>query len=842
MAERYNTHMAQPNERIPQQHSPRDSQNLASEEPSCCHGDVRAPDPVPHDDAHRLGAGSPLPVLDIHLPEDSSDPSTPDGSQQEPHACCQHGSASSEKAGTTETARYICPMCPGMGQDKPGTCAKCGMALERNLSAPRKRIAYICPMHAEIEQESPGLCPKCGMALEPTDVTADEEDDGELRDMTRRLVVALTFGLPVVILAMGPMVGLPMEQWLNGALSRWLQLLLSAPVVLWAGWPFFQRAYRAATNGNANMFTLIALGNASAFLFSTVATITPSIIPAAFQDAGQTPVYFEAAAMITALVLLGQVLELRARKRTGAAIQELMALAPQTARVIRDRQEHEVPLDEVQSGDELLVKPGDQIPVDGNVLTGESTVDESMMTGESMPVAKRAGDQVIGGTVNQTGVFHLRAGSVGEESMLARIIDMVAQAQRSRAPIQSIADRVAGYFVPLVVATAIISFVAWSIFGPEEGRLAYALVSAVSVLIVACPCALGLATPMSVMVGIGRGAQSGVLIKNAEALQRLENVGTVIVDKTGTLTEGKPRVTHIECPTNVSDEDVLGLAAAIESGSEHPLAVAILTAAEERGLQIPKAEDFQSTTGAGVGGRVDGARMLIGTSRFMNAEQVTDSAGLEQSAANLEASGRTVVRVAREGQLIGLIAIADAIKESTPQAVSALRDLGLSVRILTGDNEQVTASIAGELAIDHYEARMTPEDKSTRLQELKQQGHVVAMAGDGINDAPALAVADVGIAMGTGTDIAIESADVTLLKGDLRGTVRAIRLSKAMMRNVRQNLFFAFVYNMAGVPIAAGILYPFLGVLLNPMIAAAAMSLSSVSVIGNALRLRNLRL
>ncbi len=761
-------------------------------------------------------------------------------------ADCCHGETSQAKSpAEVETARYICPMCPGMGQDKPGTCAKCGMALERNQAAPKKqRTIYTCPMHPEIEQDHPGSCPICGMALEPKGVNddADDDEDGELRDMSRRFWVALGFGLPVVIIAMGPMVGIPITQWLGTRLSHWLQLILSAPVVLWAGWPFFERAYRAARSGHANMFTLIALGTSAAFLFSAVATIAPSVIPHAFRHGGDAPVYFEAAAMITVLVLLGQLMELRARKRTGAAIRELMALAPQTARVIRNGQEQEVPLDEVQSGEELRVKPGDKIPVDGKIVDGYSTIDESMITGESMPVSKQAGDEVFGGTVNQTGGFRMQAEHVGDETMLSRIIDLVAQAQRSRAPIQSIADRVAGYFVPAVVLAAVVAFIAWAIFGPADSKLAYALISAVSVLIVACPCALGLATPMSVMVGIGRGAQSGVLIKNAEALQRLENVDTVVVDKTGTLTEGKPRVTEIKTNGDTSKDDILKLAASVESGSEHPLAAAILREAKDRELSVPEASDFQSTTGAGVRGEVDGTNILVGTARYLNAEGISSDKQLEDQAIDLESRGRTVVRVARAGQMIGLVAIADAIKDSTPDAVKALHELGLKVRIMTGDNEPVAAAVAKELDIDDYDAGMTPEDKSQRVQQLIKQGRSVAMAGDGVNDAPALAAADVGIAMGTGTDVAIESADVTLLKGDLRGIVKAVRLSKAMMRNIRENLFFAFFYNMAAVPIAAGILYPFIGKLLDPMIAAAAMSLSSVSVIGNALRLRGLKL
>ncbi len=717
------------------------------------------------------------------------------------------------------------------------------MALEKNPAAPRTRTVYTCPMHPEVRSETPGNCPKCGMALEPETLSDDtDEEDGEARDMTRRFWIALAFSAPVVVLAMAPMLGIPINAWLGARVSQWLQMILCAPVVGWAGWPFFQRAYRAAKSWHANMFTLIALGTAAAFVFSAVATIAPSIIPATFRHNGQAQVYFEAAAMITVLVLLGQVLELRARKKTGAAIRELISLAPETARVIRNGQESEIPLHEVQTGDELRIKPGDKIPVDGTIIDGQSTVDESMLTGESMPVAKHAGDSVIGGTVNQTGGFRMQAESVGDATMLSRIIDLVSHAQRSRAPIQSLADRVAGYFVPAVVLAAIIAFALWAWLGPAESRLAFALISAVSVLIIACPCALGLATPMSVMVGIGRGAHSGVLIKNAEALQRLEHVQTIIVDKTGTLTEGKPRVTEIRSVGDLTDDDVLSLTAAVESGSEHPLANAIVNAAREHQLQIPSVTDFQSETGGGVSGIVDGLRVVVGTAKFLDNVGILITEETQQTAQDLEAQGQTVVRIARDGQMVGLIAIADTIKDSTPQAIKDLHELGLRVQMMTGDNERVAASVAQQLQIDDYSAGMTPEDKHQQVRQLVQSGVSVAMAGDGINDAPALAAADVGIAMGTGTDVAIESADVTLLKGDLRGIVKAVRLSRAMMRNVRQNLVFAFVYNAAGVPIAAGALYPLLGVWLDPMIAAAAMSLSSVSVIGNALRLRRLEL
>ncbi|MEX1094951.1 MAG: heavy metal translocating P-type ATPase [Planctomycetales bacterium] len=775
--------------------------------------------------------------------------------------------AQGEDRAPAAATRYVCPMCPGVGSDKPGDCPKCGMPLEPT-APPRRggRTIYTCPMHPEIEQEGPGSCPICGMDLEPKFVAGaiEEEDDSELRRMTRRFWISLALTLPVLLLAMGPMLGVPAEEWVGGqAVSRWLQLALATPVVLWGGWPFFVRAGRSLVTRNLNMFTLIALGTGAAWLYSVTAVLAPGLFPEAFREAGPhghgyVEVYFEAAAAITVLVLLGQVIEQKARQRTGSAIRELLSLAPPTARVLRDGTEREVPLEEVRAGDRIRVRPGEKVPVDGKLVEGKSSIDESMITGEPVPVNKQPGDPAIGGTVNRTGSFVIEAERVGQDTVLARIVDMVAQAQRSRAPIQRIADVVAGYFVPAVVLVAAIAFVAWGTWGPEP-RLAYALVSAVAVLIIACPCALGLATPMSIMVGVGRGAREGVLIKSAEALETLRSVDTLVVDKTGTLTEGRPRLTEIvECRVGCahhseieaashnagghSPPDFLRLAAAVERGSEHPLAEAIVAGAEERGLSVPAAEEFESTTGGGVSGRVEGKTVLVGKPEFLAGQGVSDLDELIEQARSRQEQGETVMFAAIDGRPAGLLVVADPIKESTPEAVRALHALGLRIVMLTGDNERTARSVAAKLGIDEVEAGVSPERKTERIQQLKAEGRRVAMAGDGINDAPALAAADVGIAMGTGTDVAIESAGVTLVKGDLRGIVRAVRLSRAVVRNIRQNLFFAFVYNALGVPIAAGALYPFFGLLLSPMIAAAAMSLSSVSVIGNALRLRATRL
>ena len=702
---------------------------------------------------------------------------------------------------------------------------------------------YTCPMHPEIEHVGPGSCPICGMALEPKDVLAAPADNSEFIDMMRRFWVSAALSLPLLVIAMAHMLpGQPMDQIISPRLAVWLQLVLATPVVLWGGLVFFERGWASIKTRNLNMFTLIALGTGVAYLYSLVAALAPGLFPAALQTAnGLVDVYFEAAAVIITLVLLGQVLELRARARTGGAIRALLDLAPKTARVIHDNgREDDMPLDQVHVGDRLRVRPGAHVPVDGVVVEGHSTVDESMITGEPMPVTKTPGERVTGATLNQTGGFVMRAERVGADTMLSQIVRMVSEAQRSRAPIQSLADRVAGYFVPAVVSVAVIAALTWGLIGPEP-RLAHALVSAVAVLIIACPCALGLATPMSIMVGTGRGATAGVLIKNAEALECMEGVDTLVVDKTGTLTLGKPAMTTLETLGADDAEDVLRLAASLERGSEHPLAAAIVAAAEDRGLTLAQAEEFASVTGKGVTGTIDGRTVALGNARLMQDMNVDITACTDRAEA-LRHTGETVMFMAVDGAAAGLLGVADPIKDTTPQALAALRADGLRIVMLTGDYRTTAQAVAKRLAIDAVEAEVLPDHKSETIARLQRDGRVVAMAGDGINDAPALAQADVGIAMGTGTDTAMESAGITLVKGDLRGIVRARRLSRATMRNIRQNLFFAFVYNALGVPIAAGVLYPIFGLLMSPIIAAAAMSLSSVSVIGNALRLRQVRL
>ncbi len=703
---------------------------------------------------------------------------------------------------------------------------------------------YTCPMHPEIRQPGPGACPICGMALEPEIATAESGPNPELADMTRRFWIGLVLTAPVLVLEMGSHIvgghGLLPQQ-----LSNWIQFALATPVVLWAGWPFFERGWQSLLTRNLNMFTLIAIGTGVAYLYSVVATVLPDVFPAAFRGHdGAVAVYFEAAAVITVLVLLGQVLELRAREATSGAIKALLGLAPMTARRLagdgQDAHEEDVPLDRVAAGDRLRVRPGDKIPVDGAIAEGRSAIDESMVTGESMPVSKGEGEKVFAGTLNQSGSFIMRAEKVGRETLLAQIVQMVASAQRSRAPIQRLADQVSAWFVPAVIAAAIAAFAAWSLFGPEP-RFTFALVAAVSVLIIACPCALGLATPMSIMVGVGRGAGAGVLIRNAEALERMEKVDTLVVDKTGTLTEGKPAVTAIVAAPGYAESDVLAFAASVERGSEHPLATAIVRAATERNLPLSKVRGFDSPPGKGAIGLVDGKRVVLGNERFL-AELSIATAPLAAEAERLRADGATVIFVALNGQPAALIAIADPVKTHARDTLGELRAAGIGVIMLTGDNPVTAAAVARTLGIADVRANVLPEQKSDIVTALRDAGRVVAMAGDGINDAPALAAADVGIAMGTGTDIAMESAGITLLRGDLRGIVRARRLSAAAMRNIRQNLLFAFLYNAAGVPIAAGLLYPAFGILLSPMIAAAAMALSSVSVIGNALRLRGVRL
>ena len=699
---------------------------------------------------------------------------------------------------------------------------------------------YTCPMHPDVRQVGPGSCPICGMGLEPLLVTADSGPNPELVDMTRRFWIGLALALPVVVLEMGGhLFGLPHTLEMN---SNWIQLVFATPVVLWAGWPFFVRGGNSLLTRSLNMFTLVAMGTGVAYLYSVVATLAPQAFPDAFHDAhGMVAVYFEAAAVITVLVLLGQVLELRARESTGGAIKALLDLAPKTARrIAADGSEHEVSLDDVQVGDRLRVRPGDKVPVDGAVVEGRSAVDESLVTGESMPVTKEAGANVIGGTINQSGALVIEAKKVGRDTMLAQIVQLVAEAQRSRAPIQRLADQVSAWFVPAVIAIAATAFVAWATFGPEP-RLTYGLVAAVAVLIIACPCALGLATPMSIMVGVGRGAQSGVLIKNAEALERMEKVDTLVVDKTGTLTLGKPGVTKIATAAGFDEADVLRLAASVERASEHPIAAAIFRAAEERSLKLSAVSGFDSPTGKGALGAVDGKTIVLGNANFL-AERSIDAQPLAATADELRRDGATAIFAGIDGRLAAVFAIADPVKPTTLEALAGLRAEGVRVVMLTGDNKTTANAIARQLGIDEVEAEVLPEQKSEVVNRYKREGRVVAMAGDGVNDAPALAAADVGIAMGTGTDVAMESAGVTLLKGDLTGILRARKLSQAVMSNIRQNLFAAFIYNALGVPIAAGVLYPAFGLLLSPIIAAAAMALSSVSVIGNALRLRGTRL
>lgn len=702
-------------------------------------------------------------------------------------------------------------------------------------------VIYTCPMHPQIRQLGPGNCPICGMTLEPELVTADTGPSPELVDMRRRFWVGLVLTLPVLALEMGGHLT-NLHMLLGAQASNWLQLILATPVVLWAGAPFFARAWQSLVTRHLNMFTLIAMGTGVAWVYSVVATVAPGLFPETFRSGeGAVAIYFEAAAVITVLVLLGQVLELQAREQTGGAIRALLDLAPKTARRIRpDGTDEDVELEAVAVGDKLRVRPGEKVPVDGTLVEGRSSVDESMITGESMPVTKEVGAKLIGGTMNRTGGFIMEAGRVGRDTMLSRIVHMVAEAQRSRAPIQRLADQVSGWFVPVVIAIAVIAFATWMMIGPEP-RFAHGLVAAVAVLIIACPCALGLATPMSIMVGVGKGAGAGVLIKNAEALERFEKVDTLVVDKTGTLTEGKPKVTEIVVVNGVSEGELLRLAATLERPSEHPLASAIVDIANEHGVKLGSAEDFDSPVGKGVTGVVDGRRLIIGSHRIMSEEKV-DVSALSQRAEELRGEGATVIFTAIDGRLGGLFAISDPIKATTPAAVEALIKDGVRVVMLTGDNTTTASAVARKLGIKEVEAEVLPEHKSEIVARLRKEGRIVAMAGDGVNDAPALAAADVGIAMGTGTDVAIESAGVTLLKGDLQGIVRARRLSHATMANIRQNLFFAFIYNAAGVPVAAGVLYPAFGLLLSPIIAAAAMALSSVSVIGNALRLRSARI
>ena len=737
---------------------------------------------------------------------------------------------------------YVCPMCPEVREIEPGACPRCGMALEPEAPVIAKRVEYTCPMHPEIVRPGPGSCPICGMALEPRTVSIETEENPELRDMTRRLWISLALTLPLLGIAMADMLpGMPVQHALPAGWLPWIELLLATPVVLWGGWPFFQRGWSSIVNRSTNMFTLIALGTGAAYAYSVAATLAPGIFPASFREMdGMPPVYFEAAAAITTLVLLGQVLELRARSRTGAAIRALLDLTPKTARILRDGSEQDIPLEQVQPGDRLRVRPGEKIPVDGMVLEGRSAVDESMITGESMPVEKEPGSRVIGATVNGTGSFVMRAERVGSETLLAQIVQLVSKAQRSRAPIQRLADRVSAWFVPAVIAISIVTFIAWAVLGPEP-HLAHALVNAVAVLIIACPCALGLATPIAIMVGTGRGAQAGVLVRNAEALEILEKVDTLVIDKTGTLTEGKPKVETVVAAAGEQEDELVRLAATLEQGSEHPLGAAVIAAARERGLKLSPSEKFESITGRGIRGKVDDREVVVGNENWFKELGIVDSA-LSSRAEELHRNGQTVIFISLDQRVAGLLGVADPVKPSTPQAIRDLKREGLRLLMLTGDSHATAENIARKLGIDEFEAEVLPEQKSAVVQRLQKEGRTVAMAGDGINDAPALAQADVGIAMGTGTDVAMESGSITLVKGDLAGIVRARKLSRATMRNIRQNLFFAFLYNSLGVPIAAGVLYPFFGLLLRPIFAAAAMSFSSVSVITNSLRLRKVEL
>ena len=740
-------------------------------------------------------------------------------------------------------ALFTCPMHPEVRQTTLGSCPKCGMALEplqENL--PTSKTEYTCPMHPEIVREAPGSCPICGMALEPRTVSLEDEENPELVDMRRRFVVSAILTLPVFALGMSDLLpGRPVQQNFSGATLAWIQMLIASPVVLWGGWPFFVRGWQSVVNRSLNMFTLIGLGVAVSYLFSVVATLFPDIFPHSFRGHGDAvPVYFEAASVITTLVLLGQVLELKARGRTGAAIKALLGLAPKTARRIRDGHEEDVPLDDVIPGDLLRVRPGEKVPVDGVVVEGASAVDESMISGEPMPVFKRTNDRLIGATVNGTGALVMKAERVGSETLLAQIVQMVAEAQRSRAPIQRLADTVAAYFVPAVIVVAIVTFIVWALIGPEP-RLAYALINAVAVLIIACPCALGLATPMSIMVATGKGAQTGVLFKDAQSIEVLGQVSTLIVDKTGTLTEGKPKLVTVLPLNGRSENELLEFAASLERNSEHPLASAIVEAARERGVNLQNAHEFLSVTGKGVSGKVNSHVVKLGN-KAMFEESQFDMSSTVQEAEELRSQGQTVMFVSIDDQFAGVLGVADPLKESTPEAIRQLHQLGLRIVMATGDSATTAFAVGRALGMDEVIAEVLPGEKAEIVKRLQREGGKVAMAGDGINDAPALAQADVGIAMGTGTDVAMESASVTLVRGDLRGIVRAIRLSRATMSNIKQNLFFAFVYNLLGVPIAAGVLYPFFGLLLSPMIAAAAMSFSSVSVIANALRLNRVRI
>lgn len=738
---------------------------------------------------------------------------------------------------------YTCPMHPEVRETKPVPCSKCGMALEAIVPLISVKTEWTCPMHPEIVRNSPGSCPICGMALEPKTVSAEEEENPELIQMTRRFRFGIILTIPLVFVAMRDLMpGFSLESFIPGEILRWLEFILATPVVLWSGWPFFVRGWQSIINRSPNMFTLIGLGVVVSYAYSVVATLLPGIFPQSFRsEGGMVATYFEAAAVITTLVLLGQMLELRARSKTGKAIKELLGLAPKTARIILDdRTERDVPLEQVHPGDILRVRPGERVPVDGIVIEGSSSVDESMVTGEPIPVEKQQGDKVIGATVNGTGTLVIKAEKVGTETLLSQIVRMVAEAQRSRAPIQKLADIVAGYFVQIVIAVAIVTFIIWAWIGPEP-RMAHALISAVAVLIIACPCALGLATPVSIMVAMGKGATAGVLFKNAEAIEVMKKVDTLVVDKTGTLTVGKPKLVSVFTGNGHEDKTILYYAASIERGSEHPLAAAIVTGAEERGITLVQVESFKSITGKGVTGKVDGHDVVLGNLKLLDDLRI-DPAEFSAKAETMRSEGQTAMFVTVDGKVIGIVGVADPIKETTQEAVEQLHEEGIRIVMLTGDSRTTAEAVSGKLGLDDVIAEVLPDQKADVVKRLQQDERFVAMAGDGINDAPALAQAHVGIAMGTGTDVAMESAGVTLVKGDLRGILRARRLSRATMRNIKQNLFWAFVYNSLGIPVAAGILYPFFGILLSPVIAAAAMSFSSVSVVSNALRLRRVKL
>ena len=815
------------------QHKPSDPQNAGLTDPVC---GMSVTESSPHRHEH---SGSTYFFCSAHCVKKFA--GEPEKYLKKPPQIAMKPEHGHHHHGAGQGVPHICPMCPEVRQMGPGSCPKCGMALEPEMpTLPGTKVEYTCPMHPEVISDEPGSCPKCGMALEPRTVTLEEAESPELVDMRRRFWASLALTVPLMLIAMGDMVlpGSPVASAMGGS-ARWLELLLATPVVLWGGWPFLERAVASVKNRHLNMFTLIGLGTSVAFLYSVVATVAPDLFPRSFIDhhSGQIGVYFEAAAVIIVLVLLGQVLELKARSRTGQAVRELLALAPSNAlKIFPSGEEREVPLGEVCVGDHLRVRPGEKVPVDGAVLEGRSSVDESMVTGEPIPVEKEPGAELIGGTINGTGGLMMEARAVGGETLLSRIVGMVAEAQRSRAPIQKLADQVAAIFVPVVIVISIITFIVWAVFGPEPA-LAYALVNAVAVLIIACPCALGLATPMSIMVATGRGAQSGVLFRDAEALETLAKVDTVVVDKTGTLTEGKPKLVSVE--STGGDASWLGQAAALEQSSEHPLAQAVVEGARERSALLNEpVEDFESVTGRGIKGRVGGQAILVGSGALLKEEGVDVPNPWLEKAESLRGEGQGVMFVAKNGTLAGLLGVADPVKKSTPDAIRSLHKLGLRLVMLTGDQETTARFVAKGLGIDEVVAGAMPADKAATIERLQKEGHFVAMLGDGINDAPALAKAQVGIAMGTGPAIALESAGVTLVKGDLNALVRARALSVKTVRNIKQNLFFAFVYNGLGVPLAAGILYPVFGFLMSPMFAAAAMSLSSVSVIANALRLR----